>query len=47
MLDAAITAGVMTETIERFLADQQHRQSEADADLLRQVEATRVEMETF
>lgn len=47
IVDAALTAGVMVETIERFLMDQKHAQAEADADLLRKVEATRVEMETF
>lgn len=47
VLDAALTAGVMTAVIEDFLVTQQRAQLEADADLLRKVEATRVEMETF
>ncbi len=47
LIDAALTAKVMIETIERFLADQQIAQADADADLLRKVETTRVEMETF
>lgn len=47
VLDAALTAGVMTEAINTFLHVQQQAQAAADDALLRQVEATRVEMETF
>lgn len=47
VLDAAYASGVMTDEIERFLHEQQQAQSDADDELLRQVEATRVEMETF
>jgi alpha-D-ribose 1-methylphosphonate 5-triphosphate synthase subunit PhnG len=47
LLDAALRAGIEREAIERFAADQQQAQQRTDERLLRQVEATRVEMETF
>jgi alpha-D-ribose 1-methylphosphonate 5-triphosphate synthase subunit PhnG len=47
LLDAALTAGIQCEAIEAFLTEQQTQQRETDDQLLRQVEATRVEMETF
>ncbi len=47
VLDAALSSGVMTETIHTFLAGQQQAQQTTQTDLLRKVEATRVEMETF
>lgn len=47
VLDAALQSGVMAEAITAFLAEQQAAQRAADATLLRQVGATRVEMETF
>lgn len=47
VLDAAITAGIRRDEILAFAGAQADAQADADADLLRQVEATRVEMETF
>jgi alpha-D-ribose 1-methylphosphonate 5-triphosphate synthase subunit PhnG len=47
VLDAAYASGVLTAEIERFLHEQQQAQAAADDELLRKVEATRVEMETF
>ncbi len=47
VLDAALTAGVMTADINIFLIQQKYAQAQADTELLRKVEATRVEMETF
>ncbi len=47
LLDAALQAGIHTAHIETFLAEQEANQHAADDLLLRQVEATRVEMETF
>lgn len=47
VLDAALTAGIMTAPICDFIAQQAAAQRQADDDLLRLVEATRVEMETF
>lgn len=47
LIDAAYTAGVAQESIAHFVAEQARRLDEADRDLLRLVEATRVEMETF
>lgn len=47
VLDAAVTAGIQRDEIFAFVAQQAAVQAAADAELLRQVEATRVEMETF
>lgn len=47
VLDAALAAGIMTAPICDFIAQQAAAQRQADDDLLRLVEATRVEMETF
>lgn len=47
LLDAALTANVMTEPIHAFISEQQTAQRSADEQLLKQVEATRIEMETF
>jgi alpha-D-ribose 1-methylphosphonate 5-triphosphate synthase subunit PhnG len=47
VLDAALTAGVMVDSITVFLVEQQVAQQAADRDELRMIEATRVEMETF
>lgn len=47
VLDAALRAGIQTEPINAFIAAQADQQAAKDADLLRQVNATRVEMETF
>lgn len=45
--DASLAADVATAKIESFLADEYHRQKQADDMRLRKVEATRVRMETF
>lgn len=47
LLDAALTAGIMTDSIFTFIADQEVAQQAADDTMLKQVEATRIEMETF
>ncbi|MDX1992833.1 MAG: phosphonate C-P lyase system protein PhnG [bacterium] len=47
LLDAALRSGIETEKIEAFAQAQQAEQAAADELLLRQVAATRVEMETF
>lgn len=47
VLDAALQSGISLDMIEPFLAAQHEAQRVADEQLLRQVEATRVEMETF
>lgn len=47
VLDAALSANIQTEKIHGFLQEQQQAQAAADELLLRKVEATRVEMETF
>jgi alpha-D-ribose 1-methylphosphonate 5-triphosphate synthase subunit PhnG len=47
LLDAALTAGIMRDHIMAFVFQQALAQAEADTVLLRAVEATRVEMETF
>lgn len=47
LLDAALTADIMAETIETFIAEQLAAQQANDDQLLKQVEATRIEMETF
>jgi alpha-D-ribose 1-methylphosphonate 5-triphosphate synthase subunit PhnG len=47
VLDAALRAGVMTDEINVFLIEQKAVQENDDTELLRKVEATRVEMETF
>ena len=47
VLDAALTAKIMTDEIERFVGEQAKLQRESDELLLRQVQATRIEMETF
>jgi alpha-D-ribose 1-methylphosphonate 5-triphosphate synthase subunit PhnG len=47
LLDAALTAGIQSARIHAFLDAQAHEQAQADDLLLRKVEATRVEMETF
>lgn len=47
LLDAALTAQIMLDEILAFVAEQARAQAEADTALLRSVEATRVEMETF
>jgi alpha-D-ribose 1-methylphosphonate 5-triphosphate synthase subunit PhnG len=47
VLDAALTANIMTDEITAFIAEQSHIQQQADSFLLRSVESTRVEMQTF
>ncbi len=47
ILDAALTAGVMTEEITAFIDRQAKQLASADDYLLRCVESTRVEMQTF
>lgn len=47
VIDAARTAGVETARIQAFLEEQAAAQESADDELLRKVETTRVEMETF
>ena len=47
VLDAAASAGIQTAVIAAFLEQQSDVSEKQDADLLRRVEATRVEMETF
>jgi alpha-D-ribose 1-methylphosphonate 5-triphosphate synthase subunit PhnG len=47
LIDAAVTARIDLTEIEPFLAQQAELQRQADETLLRQVQATRVEMETF
>lgn len=47
ILDASLSAQIQLEKIEPFIAKQIQKQSQADETLLKQVEATRVEMETF
>jgi alpha-D-ribose 1-methylphosphonate 5-triphosphate synthase subunit PhnG len=47
LLDAALTAGIRAAQIMGFVAAQDELQRQTDETLLRQVQATRVEMETF
>lgn len=47
VLDAAWRAGIAVQRIEGFAADADLRRAEADAQLLRQIEATRIALETF
>lgn len=47
VIDAALTATIMTDEIDTFLTEQQAAQAASDDELLRKVESTRVEMETF
>jgi alpha-D-ribose 1-methylphosphonate 5-triphosphate synthase subunit PhnG len=47
ILDACLSADVFTQQIEAFVEVQRSKQQDAQTLLMRQVEATRVEMETF
>lgn len=47
VLDLALSSGIMIEDLNVWLANQAQAQREQDIELLRKVEATRVEMETF
>jgi alpha-D-ribose 1-methylphosphonate 5-triphosphate synthase subunit PhnG len=47
VVDLALASGTKREAIEQFIATERAHQSAADVELMRRVEATRVEMETF
>ena len=47
LLDAALQSDIQRDTIEAFVLEQRMVQQASDEQLLRQVEATRIEMETF
>lgn len=47
VIDLAMAVGVKRDACLAFCADEADRQAQADAEVLRQVEATRVNMETF
>jgi alpha-D-ribose 1-methylphosphonate 5-triphosphate synthase subunit PhnG len=47
LIDAALQAGIATETLIPFINAQAQAQAAADVELLGQVERTRIEMETF
>lgn len=47
VLDASLTSGVSTQDLEDFIQSEQARQAKQDDEILRAVEATRVDMETF
>ncbi|MBI1282689.1 MAG: phosphonate C-P lyase system protein PhnG [Anaerolineaceae bacterium] len=47
LFDAALSANILTDSIQDFIAQQQAAQQAADEQLLKQVESTRIEMETF
>lgn len=47
VLDAAWRAGIERDALEAFVKDQSVAQQARDAELMRKVETTRVEMETF
>lgn len=47
LIDAALAAGIETGRLDAFLARAAERLAADEADLLRRIEATRVEMETF
>ena len=47
LLDAALSAEIMAEQITSFINEQATAQAESDHEALRQVQSTRVEMETF
>jgi alpha-D-ribose 1-methylphosphonate 5-triphosphate synthase subunit PhnG len=47
LIDAALQAGIAVDDLTAFLLEQQRVQAAADEVLLRQVETTRVELETF
>ncbi len=47
LLDAALTAGIWLDAIFQYVAEQANTQTESDTTLLRAVESTRAEMETF
>jgi alpha-D-ribose 1-methylphosphonate 5-triphosphate synthase subunit PhnG len=47
ILDAATAAGILEERIAPFVERQARQLAERDTVLLRQVEATRIDMETF
>lgn len=47
VLDACVATNMMSDEITEFVTLQARLQADADAEMLKQVEATRVEMETF
>ncbi|MBC8171118.1 MAG: phosphonate C-P lyase system protein PhnG [Anaerolineae bacterium] len=47
LLDAALQSDLQLEIINAFIIEHQAAQQQADTELLQQVEATRIEMETF
>ncbi len=47
LMDAALTADIMSNDIHTFIDEHQVAQQADDEQLLKQVEATRIEMETF
>jgi alpha-D-ribose 1-methylphosphonate 5-triphosphate synthase subunit PhnG len=47
LIDAALQAGIATEALTAFIAEEAEAQRAADEALLREVETTRVELETF
>ncbi|MEL6307201.1 MAG: phosphonate C-P lyase system protein PhnG [Chloroflexota bacterium] len=47
VLDACMSSGLMTDEISAFVQQEQKRLTDEDTELLRKVQATRVEMETF
>jgi len=47
ILDAALQGGLERDTIAAFVQQEAAQQAQEDEDVLRKVEATRVEMETF
>jgi len=47
LIDAAARAGIAQDVIDAFARDHAGQQAVADHDLLTQIEATRIEMETF
>ncbi|WP_172297199.1 phosphonate C-P lyase system protein PhnG [Pseudoruegeria sp. HB172150] len=47
LIDAALTAGIETDSLTAFVARMAATQAEEDRDTLRNIEATRVDMETF
>ena len=47
ILDATLRANLQTATVQQFVESQRVTLIETDAALMRQIESTRVEMETF
>ncbi len=47
VLDLCIASNIMIDEISAFVSKEAQKQADADTDLLKQVQATRVDMETF